>query len=103
MARPREFRNAAEKQKAYRERKKAAIAEQEALRNAPPVHGTLEYWEAIVAETDKIHYRLIAPGAPLEDDAYRQWQRDIAANLDRWNEASTAIYMMKTNYKGVFA
>jgi hypothetical protein len=93
MARPKEFRNAAEKQKAYRERKKAAIAEQAALRNAPPAHGTSEYWQKIKDQTTDNHWKLIGR-CPTESE-YDQWCKDIASNLAKWNEASSALYLIK--------
>ncbi len=100
MARPREFRNAAEKQKAYRERKKAALAEKEALRNAPPAHGTSEYWQKIKDDAESYHSKLIGR-CPTEAE-YDGWCKEIARNLAIYNDASHQLYMIRTNGKGIF-
>lgn len=98
--RPRQFSNAAEKQKAYRERKKAVIVEQEALRNAPPARGTSEHWQKIKDEATAYHHKLIGR-CPTEAE-YDDWCKEIARNQSIWNEAIHELYMIRTNGKGIF-
>lgn len=98
--RPKQFRNAAEKQKAYRERKKA---EADVLRNSTPQepeYGTREYWEMVVQETEARHAKLIS--GFIREAEYDQWVKDVYTNHARYCEAQHELFMMRTNGKGVF-
>lgn len=93
--RPQRYENQAEKQKAYRQRKKQEAA---ALRNSPDTD-SLEYWERILQETHDRHNELIG-GNPMARCArgefeYSWWTKEVDTNHQRWWEAHCKVYRLK--------
>jgi seryl-tRNA synthetase len=89
--RPAEFRNAAEKQKAYRERKKQQEAELEALRK-------YEYEHSLEGLADKVDllaksFRDVQAEFPrLTADDVPEWSKAVNRALDAWWDAHGAWY-----------
>lgn len=84
MGRLPEYRNAADKQKAYRERLKEALDPYRSLRYK------LHEANKVVQEATRAHEQHIANGAPLDDIEYRHWVAENTRIVGVWWDAHCA-------------
>ena len=89
IGRPKRYETPAEKQKAYRERKKMAEMPEAVLRNK------IDHLKAALLEASSACDRHRATLAPLDDNAYRQWLAEHARLNDVWWKAHCAHYHAK--------